>query len=444
MTLLTIDQEIHKVLVPPLAVSVQNTPFAYCYHSYRLTDMASVLRFQDIPSLLTPPPSDRGECEDMTMLHSDSYSAEVFYPSPAPSFSHHTNFVPHSPDMGHSDSTYDTEEDNQHLFFVSAPESHSFDNSNNLHHQHNHHTTSLQNAALYSTAMPYQSYEPSSWISYAPFPSTATMFPCTSEDSSAPMYSTAYIPQASNNALPPVPQGVTRGSFSFNEPMFRAQDSSNYLGAYSNSKMRQHSPTAPSTTSASGGSSRSCSPGLSTQAMSESQSNRRPSLLHHRQSSSSLHAYGIPIRSPDTTAIQAWRCAFPNCTSRAIFTRGCDLRKHYNRHSKHLFCRVDGCPQSEAACVAVAQQQAIQAGAEISDPSKLAVTGGFSSKKDRARHEAKHNPGIKCEWTGPNGEECGRLFSRMDNMKDHVRRIHNKGQPQSQPQSSSNKKKSIQ
>jgi hypothetical protein len=54
--------------------------------------------------------------------------------------------------------------------------------------------------------------------------------------------------------------------------------------------------------------------------------------------------------------------------------------------------------------------------------------GGFSSKKDRARHEAKHNPRILCEWVGEAGERCGRRFSRVDNMKDHVRRIHRKGQ----------------
>jgi hypothetical protein len=80
-----------------------------------------------------------------------------------------------------------------------------------------------------------------------------------------------------------------------------------------------------------------------------------------------------------------WSCAFPGCTSRATFTRGCDLRKHYKRHTKSLFCRHEGCPQ--------------------------ATEGGFSSKKDRARHEAKHNPGILCEWDG-----CERVFSRVDNM----------------------------
>lgn len=88
-----------------------------------------------------------------------------------------------------------------------------------------------------------------------------------------------------------------------------------------------------------------------------------------------------------------WSCAYPGCTSRSTFRRGCDLRKHFKRHDKSLFCRHEGCPQS--------------------------VEGGFSSKKDRARHEAKHNPEVVCEWEG-----CGRLFSRQDNMKDHVRRAH--------------------
>ena len=128
--------------------------------------------------------------------------------------------------------------------------------------------------------------------------------------------------------------------------------------------------------------------------------NSTSSTHHHRRSPASsisdspgtadLHNYGL--QNPDGT----WRCAFPGCSSRANFTRGCDLRKHYKRHSKHLFCRHEDCPQ--------------------------ATEGGFSSKKDRTRHEAKHNPGVHCEWDG-----CQRIFSRVDNMKDHVRRIHRKG-----------------
>ena len=93
---------------------------------------------------------------------------------------------------------------------------------------------------------------------------------------------------------------------------------------------------------------------------------------------------------------KSWRCAHPGCTSHAVFTRGCDLRKHFRRHTKSLFCRHEYCPQSTEA--------------------------GFSSKKDRDRHEAKHKPGTPCEWEG-----CDRIFSRVDNMKDHVRRIHRRG-----------------
>lgn len=91
-----------------------------------------------------------------------------------------------------------------------------------------------------------------------------------------------------------------------------------------------------------------------------------------------------------------WRCAFPGCTSKTKFFRRCGLRKHYKRHRKHLFCRHIGCPKS--------------------------LSGGFSSQKDLARHEAKHNPSIVCQWEG-----CARLFSRRDNMRDHIRRVHLKG-----------------
>lgn len=105
-----------------------------------------------------------------------------------------------------------------------------------------------------------------------------------------------------------------------------------------------------------------------------------------------LENFGYPL--PDG---RSWRCAHPGCTSQAVFHRGCDLRKHFRRHTKSLFCRHEDCPQS--------------------------TEGGFSSKKDRDRHEAKHKPGVPCEW-----ESCDRLFSRVDNMKDHVRRIHRKAQ----------------
>ncbi|KAL4995798.1 hypothetical protein BDV10DRAFT_125194 [Aspergillus recurvatus] len=132
-----------------------------------------------------------------------------------------------------------------------------------------------------------------------------------------------------------------------------------------------------------------------TQSPSRTPSTTSASSTHNNTNSKDLSLYGTP--SP--THPGAWRCAYPSCTSPSLFRRGCDLRKHYNRHRKHLFCRHDGCPQSNPQ-----------------------VPGaGFSSKKDRDRHEAKHNPGIVCDWAG---EGCTRVFSRVDNMKDHVRRIH--------------------
>jgi hypothetical protein len=89
----------------------------------------------------------------------------------------------------------------------------------------------------------------------------------------------------------------------------------------------------------------------------------------------------------------SWSCAYPGCSSKSRFSRGCDLRKHFKRHTKTLFCRHTGCAQ--------------------------ATEGGFSSKKDRARHEAKHDPNVVCEWDG-----CRRLFSRHDNMVSPPRARH--------------------
>jgi hypothetical protein len=158
-------------------------------------------------------------------------------------------------------------------------------------------------------------------------------------------------------------------------------------------------------------------PSLSTATSSRSRTNTRsPSFpssetSSRSSSSSSLHAYGIQIQTSDPST-PSWRCAYPSCISRATFTRGCDLRKHYNRHSKHLFCRVEGCPRSQRVAAAVAEN------------CDGALSGGFSSQKDLERHEAQHNPSIKCDWKGCEGERCGRVFSRMDNMRDHVSRIH--------------------
>lgn len=108
------------------------------------------------------------------------------------------------------------------------------------------------------------------------------------------------------------------------------------------------------------------------------------------------------LQSGSTTA-HAWRCAFDGCSSRMLFTRQCDLRKHYQRHTQQYYCRKDGCDRSH----------------KLNTPN----ISSFPSKKDRDRHEAMHDPRIKCAWRGG---ICGRTFSRLDNMKDHVRRVHEK------------------
>ena len=107
--------------------------------------------------------------------------------------------------------------------------------------------------------------------------------------------------------------------------------------------------------------------------------------------SPSPHASDLYNYGTLNTDHRTWRCAYPGCNSKAIFVRPCDLRKHFHRHNKQFFCRHEGCPQ--------------------------ATEGGFSSKKDRARHESKHNPGVPCEWEG-----CERIFSRVDNMRNHMQR----------------------
>ena len=119
-----------------------------------------------------------------------------------------------------------------------------------------------------------------------------------------------------------------------------------------------------------------------------------------------LSPYGAPVPEIQTSSSTMWRCTFTGCASRVIYTRACDLKKHYQRHFKSFYCRVQGCSRSASYLSTNAAGQQIRASGS-----------GFSSKKDRIRHEMKHNPEIRCE-------ECKKCFSRVDNMKDHVRRIH--------------------
>ncbi|KAB8263925.1 hypothetical protein BDV32DRAFT_161449 [Aspergillus pseudonomiae] len=107
----------------------------------------------------------------------------------------------------------------------------------------------------------------------------------------------------------------------------------------------------------------------------------------------------------DSTSLSHAKRPVPGYRSTARLTTAQGSRRHYHQHVKRFFCHYENCPQSEP---------------DPQSPSK----GGFTTRKDRDRHEAKHKPEIRCHWRNQQGEQCTRLFSRMDNMRDHVRRIH--------------------
>ncbi|KAF2702912.1 hypothetical protein K504DRAFT_539306 [Pleomassaria siparia CBS 279.74] len=85
----------------------------------------------------------------------------------------------------------------------------------------------------------------------------------------------------------------------------------------------------------------------------------------------------------------AWRCLYKGCNSKRIFTRACDLRKHWGYHFRNNICTMSGCG------------------------------AGFATKRDLRRHLASHSPSVSCV-----APRCPRVFSRHDNMRDHYNRIH--------------------
>lgn len=394
---------------------------------------------QDAIFSLTPPPSDIDDLDldKSGLLTCSPRLTGLCYPSPSPSNRGHASSVssdslyllPELPILDHTqqltDMAYNTSSSDSSSYYplpaVSDP-----------------------SLSQYSTTSggSYAMYEPNQWYPYSTYSQPSQMLHYDpSASSHYPALDHQQVQPTLTNIIPPTPQDIQRSPFDFNSAPSTLPSNHHLTASPSFSHVSHHS--SHSHRSSISSLSRSCSPSASsayqptTRGHSGDHFALRGSLRSNSTSSNtSLHAYGIPVNevplilsstslSPQSGSQgQAWRCAYPGCTSRATFTRGCDLRKHYNRHSKHLFCRVEGCPQSEAAAAGRAKS------------TDQPLSGGFSSKKDRARHEAKHNPGIKCEWRGLEGEECGRVFSRMDNMKDHVRRIHNKGQAQSQQQSS--------
>ena len=75
-----------------------------------------------------------------------------------------------------------------------------------------------------------------------------------------------------------------------------------------------------------------------------------------------------------------WRCKHGSCTADKVFSRACDLRKHYRSHIKSFFCDESDCMWSVA---------------------------GFSNSKDYRRHKQSHNPQFRCSAPG-----CNRRFGR--------------------------------
>lgn len=390
--------------------------------------MTSIL--QDTMFSLTPPPSELDEFEKgilLTTTCSPAPLSGVCYPSPTPSYrtprasiTSDAIFVPPE-DMPFSETLHDAQ-DSSDMFFADPSDSSFYSLS----------SISSQDMANYQSSSAYTAFQqPQQWLPYAAFTHQPAML-AHPQPHLYPAFDPS-VSQSLTNIIPPTPQDIApAATFDFNTAP--TLGSTHHLSASPSFSQLSHTSPHSSLSSLS----RSCSPNpslyqesLGVRARSNSSTGMRQQVRSNSTSSTtSLHAYGIPVSPPRDGSVPidgptAWRCAYPGCTSRATFTRGCDLRKHYNRHSKHLFCRVEGCPQSQAAALAKSA-----ASAAHSPNGTPILTGGFSSKKDRARHEAKHNPGIKCEWHGPNGEDCGRMFSRMDNMKDHVRRIHKKGEQQ--------------
>ncbi|KAB8219343.1 hypothetical protein BDV33DRAFT_231581 [Aspergillus novoparasiticus] len=136
----------------------------------------------------------------------------------------------------------------------------------------------------------------------------------------------------------------------------------------------------------------------------------RNELILSRPESSSCYRGSPPqlldhAAPSDSTSLLHARCPVPRSRSTARLATPPDVRRPHRQQVKRFFCHYENCPQSVP---------------DPQNPSKR----GFAIRKDRDRHEAKHKPEIRCQWRNQHGEQCTRLFSRMDNMRDHVRRIH--------------------
>jgi hypothetical protein len=235
---------------------------------------------------------------------------------------------------------------------------------------------------------------PSSYpqLQYPPAPQHGFYLSTDGGQQNVPVYheesASNYLLDSSYGHYESQPLGIGHRSISYQENLFSV--ASNRLGLALHNNLRS---TSASPRMTGDGHSRHTSYG------SHSDFSTTSSVGDSRQQD--LTQFGIPtppVNGQGGSA--AWRCAYAGCTSRKTFTRGCDLRKHFNRHAKTLFCSYSGCHQNKETHLAALAQ-----GNGFGSP-----RGGFSSKKDMLRHEASHNPHIPCEGG------CDKKFSRNDNM----------------------------
>ena len=356
-------------------------------------------RNQTAISTATPLPEELEEVDENAFLTWSPSLSELCYPFPAPSNSAGAS--------SHVSNCMDVSQENMTFIdlFPYTPQNCFVSESSETSHVPIASISEQGNASLSNsnttTPTPFQSQWSFDAVVYSQ-PSPVTPYDHT-PITEYPLFETS-MPSSLTNLTPQEPQEVVPIHFDFkSSPTFSTCLERSTVTPYSS----QHSHGSRLSTT-----SRPSSPTRYQRTSSSTPSTPRQDLLSDSTSSnSSPHAYGILLTVPDSVSgLPVWSCAYPGCTSKLTFTRFCDLRKHYNRHSKNWFCRIDGCPRSQPATVADARDRSL--------------SGGFSTRKDRLRHEATHNPRIKCDWKGFQGEECGQVFSRMDNMKDHVRRIH--------------------
>lgn len=90
-------------------------------------------------------------------------------------------------------------------------------------------------------------------------------------------------------------------------------------------------------------------------------------------------------------------CDFPNCPRGSTpFSRPCDLNKHRKTHEKNHLCTMKL-------------------------PSGAPCEQRFATSKDLKRHQNSGAHGAQGDYVCPH---CGSRKSRLDNLKDHMRRKH--------------------